>query len=464
MSTNLHTAAASGARALTGRCKMYAVGSRSLWMGPRGFARRSLACLVVVAAVSPVVSMAVAGGSHGGDIQIWCDRQSRVFQCTVREKEVVLWDVDRGEIAARFRLPPGVVDAPPKHTSFCAVATKTRGLVALTTPDRHVVFDVRRNAVVSDRATDVLLYWHYDSGGRTFLAGSGPADGNRRVIKVYDAISGKEVRRWQFTPPEEVSGRGVWPVIFWMRFHPKGLVCIVMDDRSKRAPDETSETVVKDSQGREFPIPSYRSVFLWDLEGGNERWRVDRRYPQYFVEFSADARRLVVISKYDLQVWDAETARVLAHRDTPLDVTPISAQFSPHGRYVLCEEFSGRALLWDWKENALKQVYRIPGVEKYLDVNGPHYHAAGPHYRAMFSSDGKRIVAVSRELKVYEFDAMTGRLLKTARLLDGADYEKLEVLFPQRAACVASEFARRICGQSIWNLRAAPTALLSACR
>jgi WD40 repeat protein len=295
------------------------------------------------------------------------------------------------------------------------------------------VLDLDRNKVVSSQATDHAANWYFFSGATTCVVSEGSLGSDGWGVFVYDAISGKELRRWKYTTWWDVCGDS-WRAVKGSQFHPNGLICTIRDARCKE-PQTGSRDVVFTPRGGEVLTPPNRTVFLWDLEQGKELWRVDRRYPDSSVVFSDDARRLLVISKETLEVWDTSTARVLARCDKDRNMVPTRAEFSPCGRYVLCTgcdvgkaPTSDKGILWDWQENAIKQTYSIPHLDKKFGSTDGTY--TGPWLSAMFSSDGNHVVALSQEMVVYEFETMTGRLVNTKELLNNESGEAREVAFP----------------------------------
>lgn len=368
-----------------------------LWLASDGCVRPILAFLAVS------VTLAISNGfckAEDAYARIYCDRVSRCFIYMMHDTEVLIWNVDKSQLHARFCLSqPELDDAikkGPNEPVRVAVGREGRPVVLVTNAGR-VVFDTKTGEVVSIYEPSITYRWYYREAERMFLVGQEAGDGGEESLVVLDALSGKEHHRWKIIPLTTVCDY-IQFFLMLQRFHPSGLVA--------------------------FYRPAYYDgkLLMWDLEAGKELYRTKVRGTGLLLEFAPDGERFVIIDDNVPEIRDVKTGKTLA-RLTATQTKGHSGEFSPCGKYVLLATESKRAVLWEWQRNVVKQTDVLPDFDSKAKRESP------PYFHAMFSSDGKRIAIAARDLSVYEYDTVSGELLRKTTVVPNVTREEYERVF-----------------------------------
>jgi WD40 repeat protein/tRNA A-37 threonylcarbamoyl transferase component Bud32 len=206
----------------------------------------------------------------------------------------------------------------------------------------------------------------YSRDGRRIV--SGGSDDRRHHVRIYDALSGKEL----LAPGRNARGRGVTSVAF--------------------SPD-----------GRQLATSGFDwAAKLWDAETGQERLTLkEHKGGAITLTFSPDGRRIATAGGMDdrtVMVSDSSTGREF-FTIHPLRGIVGHVRYSPDGRHVAAA-VTGAVKVWD----------ASTGRELFTLLANP-----GSVGSLAYSPDGRRIATASYEGSVKIWDAATGQELFTLR-------------------------------------------------
>jgi len=157
------------------------------------------------------------------------------------------------------------------------------------------------------------------------------------------------------------------------------------------------------------------TVRIWSADSGRELQKMEvNRNSAWFANFSPDGKRIVTGGyRAHVQIWDVASGQRL--QQLPVAYSASAAIFSPDGKKIAVSEigppvfnpagtstihFGDQAILiWDVESH--KQLKKIEMRE--------HNGGAG----LVFSTDGKKILTVSRDQTVLIWDVESGKALRT---------------------------------------------------
>jgi WD40 repeat protein len=226
-----------------------------------------------------------------------------------------------------------------------------------------------------------LVVWDWASGRRAWQAPLPPEprsvsyrpDGRRLAVLcgggellVFDAESGRELRRWQAHNREDPQH---WINNGKVRFSPDG------------------RSLLTWGMGHDLRV--------WEAETGQPRYPpIGHRDKCHDVQFSPDGR-LMAVASYDgsVRVRNVATGAAVVELPDHPDIV-YSAQFSPDGRLLVtaCRDHTVR--VWDWRAGRLV----CPPFEHAKEVDA-----------ATFTPDGRRVISVSYEGTARVWEWRTGK-------------------------------------------------------
>jgi WD40 repeat protein/beta-lactamase regulating signal transducer with metallopeptidase domain len=268
------------------------------------------------------------------------------------------------------------------------------------------LWDVQKGAEIARTSgTDPVRSVVFTPDGKTLIAGGG------RVIKLYDAATGKEVAA---LTPGPAGGDDV-PSPLAAAFSPDGkTLALAADDGTVRLRDaadgaargaieahaEKVTCLAYSPDGKLIATGSPdKSVRLWDPESGKEVRRFDGGGWVYAVAFSPDGK-LLAGGGYDrtVHVWDRETGKELAAL-TGHKAAVRAVAFAPDGKTLVSVGADRTARLWDLSD--FSEKHTVQGHE-------------GAVRAAAYSPDGKLLATASEDgtVRLWTADGKEAAVLK----------------------------------------------------
>jgi WD40 repeat protein len=257
----------------------------------------------------------------------------------------------------------------------------------------------------------------FSPDGRTVAAGTSTQAADN-VVRLFDAATGKELRRFGKPGPET----------FVVTFSPDGKhlaagglstvidVWEVATGRTVRQIDHETSGVIamrfSPDSSRLAAIDSDGRIRLWDAATGREMPGLDTQVHDFGLAFAPDGRALVSYGADGGQVWDLATRKVLCK----LGKGEQTAAVSPDGRRIASVGRFGKLFLWEAATGS-----------KLGEFSG---HAVSAD-DLVFSPDGTRLLSacVDRTLLVWDMRALLDRKAAVEPVRTTAELEGLwEVL------------------------------------
>jgi len=320
------------------------------------------------------------------------DCLSHSFVLLLSNDEVLIWDADQGSASSRFPFSPKLVHAcetltiAPKDASFIPIEG---GRLAVGVGQEWFVVDRKSSEIVKEFSSTGPWPPYCRAGGKTVGVFPEPlSDAGfplENVNIVLDLGSGREIARWK--APDY---RKVWK-------HLAGEVGVCT------GPCHSSGLVAFTGL---IPGLSGTEVIVWDAIRSKVLWRVTSKTCFLDVSaFSPDGKALAMVQdvKGKPAVRDARNGRLLATLDaTTFEDLPYYCAFSRGGDKLLVPVAGTEAIVWDWKDSGRSR--RVgPRAADVEDNEARSWF--------VFSSDGSRVVQLTDQFRVYEYDAETGRLI-----------------------------------------------------
>jgi WD40 repeat protein len=129
----------------------------------------------------------------------------------------------------------------------------------------------------------------------------------------------------------------------------------------------------------------------------------------YDADFTSDGKGVLTAQGNDFGLYDVQTGRPLRHFTGPVNQNTFG--FSPDGKFVLTDGFGNRPLrIWDMP--AGREVHQLVGFKNVIQ-------------NAVFSPDGKYVLAGNLDTMTWLWDAQTAQLVRqfvghTARVMSVA--------------------------------------------
>jgi WD40 repeat protein len=207
-----------------------------------------------------------------------------------------------------------------------------------------------------------------------------------------DAVSGEERHHWGFPARKEISELIQAPYYF-TRFHVKGFMGVL-------------------------GAVDHGTVMMWDLTTNKKMWDAALRYSGIMLRFSPNGDYVLLKDDTVPEIRRTLNGKVVSRFVEKTYGGLGEGEFSPCGKYILFqsdEMMKEKAILWEWKTNRVKQTYAMP-----VAIKDGNYHV-------QFSSDGKRVAVATADFCVYEFETMTGKLIRRELVLKDGDTSEFDV-------------------------------------
>jgi WD40 repeat protein len=230
--------------------------------------------------------------------------------------QIVLWDVERGEVIRRYAVGAGAVS--PNALAF--------------SPDGRYAL-IGSGDAFGDSGAKSLILWDVDSGERIRAF-----DGHRSIIRSVAfgpdgrfALSGSQ-------------GDNLDDLILWD---------VETGEKIRRFDSEEDSTSIEFNSDGSLALTGSAfdsSLTLWDVATGQQIRRFEGPVDLVFdVAFGPDERTVLSASgDGSLTLWDVDTGEVL-QRYLGHDSWVWSLEVSPDGRYLLSGAEDGVIILWDFE-------------------------------------------------------------------------------------------------------------------
>jgi WD40 repeat protein len=245
------------------------------------------------------------------------------------------------------------------------------------------------------------------SDGR--LLATGGMDG---LIQVWDAATGKEIRRFELKPTPGEQDRGESPITsvaftrdarYLIGSRPMGDLAMHLWDlgtgkevRVFRSPENRpAGQMIFSPDGRLMAAVSGAEVRLYDFATG-KRLRVYQGHIQTItsVDFSSDSKKLATASMdKTVRVWDTDSCEELA-KISVNDKMFLAVAFAPDNNRLVFGDQENVVHIWDVA--AAKELHKLSGHRSMIQS-------------VAFSPDGKSVSSASQDGTIRVWDAATGK-------------------------------------------------------
>ena len=335
---------------------------------------------------------------------------------TSADRIVRVWDADDGHLL-------GTLSGHTDTVNSASFSPDGKHILTSSDDDTARVWDLDDGRLLSTLSAGIPVRTaEFSKDGQSIVTAS--QDDHRSAAQVWDAVNGKlrttlPGQRAQVTAAV-FSPTGTSLVIAYddgtaqERNTADGRLLVTLHDKSVN-PYPAFNSAAFSPDGRRIVTAPTGNVDLWDAESGrllsvlssnrypngpNEPDSVSRVSP---AAFSPDGRRIVAVAPGSVDVWkDGQLSIVFTAQfrsDGPYDIgDENSASFSPDGRRIVTARgHSQTARVWQADNEDGLQLTLSGHTD---DVND-----------AAFSPDGNRIVSASKDRTARVWDTVTGRLL-----------------------------------------------------
>ncbi|MHC4943385.1 MAG: protein kinase domain-containing protein [Planctomycetota bacterium] len=354
---------------------------------------------------------------------------------------VYVWDLENEELEWRLKVKNVVASHKNLNFSPCGDFLLT-GELRSDGPYLVHLWDLRSGERLHTWSSRLNMSAKFSPDGRTVLA-----DSNDGQVCLWDAISGKEVRKFDVNQSNQ----------YFLEFSTDGAKVITSDKKAIRIWDTESGDLIHEFAGREiimsrdgerllvkksekdpeirnlktgelmytlksngnpsdFSPDGKRVLTLWagfvriiDPIPGRERMEFQEKCHTSILFANKDVNFIVSAphwGKYPIRLWNLKSRCVVHVFNDHLWVRVSGEQkiavpwlaFSPDGKRIATSGHDGHFSIWD-RETA-ERILNVPCHE-------------GPVWSIDFSPDGKRIVTSGADLAARVWDAESGKLLIT---------------------------------------------------